>query len=325
MVAGAAFAADASAKVKIDGSLFNYANDGTISGLKINHQQESWNPILDFKFSGEKAGTEIKFYNFSGTWDGNGYTSTQAASTIHDVAWSTWFKPFDIAKVTVGEWSTNLNQETIDWSNTDSGCDDYGYAAGISSNGFSFDVGLLGGQGKYWFAKADGSDATIGTTYFKVAYGADFGTVNAMFDYKGKDDMKFGAGYNGKAGPVSFFVNALGYYTTKFTKVRVEPFVAYSNGALSLKLFAPVTYDLTASSNATSVFTTFKATYSIGSVTPFFYFKSANLLAGDKIALEFKPGIDGSVGEMGYEVALDVNVASGKTTVDVPVWFSVAF
>lgn len=312
MVAGAAFAADVSAKVKVDGSLFNY-DDGTIKVLEMHHSQETYNQIATLAFNGEKAGAEIRF--FDGAADTNG--------TIKDSHWAVWFKPVDVLKMTVGKWGASLNQEQIDWWRSSSGCDSYGYAAEVSSNGVSFAAGLLPGN-KTYFITSNDSGTTINEGYFKVGYGADFGTVNAMFDYK-KDDMKFGVGYNGKAGPVSFFVNALGFYTTEFSKIRVEPYFAFGQDALTIKGFIPVDYSITATSDACSVQTILKITYSLGAVTPFFYFNCGNVLAGDKIALEFKPGIDGSVGEMGYEVALDVNVASGKTTVDVPVWFSVAF
>ena len=187
MVAGAAFAADVSAKVKIDGSLLNY-DGSTISMFKVKHQQEAWNPILDFKFNGDKAGAEIKFYNYSGTWDGNGYQTWidkdekevhTLTSTIHDTEWAVWFKPFDILKISAGKIGTNLNQEKIDWSNTKSGCDSYGYAAEVSTNGITFDLMMLPSADTYWFTKADGADATIAETYFKAGYSADFGTVNA--------------------------------------------------------------------------------------------------------------------------------------------------
>jgi len=324
MVAGAAFAADVSAKVKIDGSLFNY-DGSTISMFKVKHQQESWNPILDFKFNGEKAGAEIKFYNYSGTWDSNGYEDT-LTSTIHDTEWSVWFKPFDILKISTGKIGTNLNQETIDWSNTKTGCDGYGYAAGVSTNGISFDLMMLPGADKYWFTKAEGADATIAETYFKAGYSADFGTVNAMFDYK-KDDMKFGVGYSGAAGAVSYFVNAIGYYKTEFTAVRFEPFVAYSAGALSVKLWNPIDYSLTADSDALDVNTVLKASYGLGSITPFLYVNADNWCSSSK-KITVKPGVDGSVGEMSYGVYLNITIPTAensKVSVDVPVYFTVNF
>jgi hypothetical protein len=315
MVAGAAFAADVSAKVKVDGSLFNY-DDGTIKAFELHHSQETYNQIATLAFNGEKAGAEIRF--FDGAADTNG--------TIKDSHWAVWFKPVDVLKMTVGKWGASLNQEQIDWCGSSSGCDSYGYAAEVSTNGISFAAALLPGNKNYFFTN-DKSGTTLKESYIKAGYGADFGTVNAMVHFNNEADTSImGVGFNSKAGPVSYFLNVLASDKQgKFSKIRAEPYFAFGKDALTIKGFIPVDYSLTAKSDACSVQTLLKVSYSLGSVTPFFYFNCGNVLAGDKIALEFKPGVDGSVGEMGYEVALDVKVASGKATFDVPVWFSVAF
>lgn len=314
MVAGAAFAADVSMKVKLDGSLFKYDNDKKITAGMINYNSEHWNPFIDFAFNGEKAGAEVKFYNGSA---GEG-------KAVNNGQWNIWFKPFDVLTFKVGTCGTELNKEHIDWG-TESGCGSQGYAAIVSTNGFNFETYLIPGAGKDWFSMADGSDPAVAESYIKLAYGADFGTVDAMFDYKGKDDMKFGAGYNGKAGPVAFFVTGLGYLTTKITKVRGEIYGEYANDGLGLKLYVPVDYTL--SGSVFAVGTTFKATYGFNSVTAYLYVKDGNWLA-DNFAIEVKPGVTGNVGEMSYDVALDANIDTSKAnsfSLNVPVSFVVQF
>ena len=56
-----AFAADVSAKVKVDGSLLNF--DGkNFSALKVQHNSEGWNPDLSLSMNGDRAGASMSFY-----------------------------------------------------------------------------------------------------------------------------------------------------------------------------------------------------------------------------------------------------------------------
>ena len=57
-----AFAADVSAKVKVDGSLFNLDKDGNVSALKVEHKSEGWNPDLSLSINGDRAGASMSFY-----------------------------------------------------------------------------------------------------------------------------------------------------------------------------------------------------------------------------------------------------------------------
>ena len=328
MVAGAAFAADASAKVNIIGSLLNYdAGSKRTSALSIAEGGQGWNPLIAFNFSGEKAGTAIKFYDAG--QDG------AANKNVITTDFSMWFKPIDMLKFTVGEWTGILNQESIDYNDTASKLDTDGYCVEFSTNGFTLDAFLVSGWSTAnfgwwrpgntngWFVKVGDADATIGQMYFKAAYGADFGTVSGMYWYAGKDNSIFGVAYSGAAGSVSYFVNVLGYYTTEFAKVQFEPFVSYSAGSLGLKMFNQVTYDLTKDNDALAVMTVFKATYGIGSVTPYLYVNDGNWLADD-FKCEIKPGVTGNVGEMSYDIAIDIT-AQKDINIDVPVTFTIAF
>lgn len=335
MVAGAAFAADVSAKVKIDGSLFNYANNKSISMLKVTHGGEDWNPELSFSFNGDLAGTSFKIYDGKAT-DG---------TTIQTTGWSTWFKPIDMLKFTIGEFSTNLNQEKIDWSNTETGIDTYGYAASLSTSGFGLDVFFAPGWDTYWFSKADGADATVGDIYVKAGYGASFGTINGFFEMPSKDNYKFGAGYSNTFGTVSMFINGFGWMNKKedamgFAHIRAEAYASTTVGSVTLSTFIAGGTNRDAGywdwrvgcgqEKGATLGATFKASMPVGSVTPYLYIKSGDFLA-EKLGLEIKPGVTGNVGEMAYEVALDINYDASKVdpeqpvSVNVPISFTVNF
>ena len=350
MVAGAAFAADVSAKVKIDGSLFAYGNDKTVSALSIKHGNESWNPTLAFSFNGEKAGATFKIYDPSCGVSEN-YTATEYGFSI-------WYKPVDILKMTVGEWSTSLNQEQIDWSHSNTAIDKNGYCAEISTNGFTFDAFLAPGWSAVkkanptwqdaipvsWFSKADGGDAVIADTYFKAAYSAGFGNLSGSFEMKAKDNYVFAAGYGNTFGTVNMFVNGLGTVVNgDFAQVRGELFAKTAVGGVNLATFLAGGYSLADGNNFSgwkiaestvkdkaAFGATFKASMPVAGVTPYLYIKDGNFLA-DKFAIEVKPGVTGNVGEMSYEVALDINYDAAKAdpeskvSVNVPVSFTVAF
>ncbi len=71
----------------------------------------------------------MKFYDNKGN-DG----------AVSSVDYNIWFKPFYVATIQIGNWTTNLNQETIDYSNTATDINTDGYALCNNSNGFEFDV-----------------------------------------------------------------------------------------------------------------------------------------------------------------------------------------
>ena len=211
-VAASAFAADFSAGVRLEGSLFNYSkytkvNDldvitNTISLFKEAHVNEFYQAPISFVISDDKAGGQLKLSNVKGD------------KAVTADAWSIWFKPVDILKVTVGRWSTNLNQEHIGWCQSDSGIESDGYALTLSTAEFSWDILLASGNDNWFVQKADGSDVEISEFYTKVQYGADFGTVNAFLNAaNGWKDFRFGAGFNfGSTLPVGLWINAIGIY-----------------------------------------------------------------------------------------------------------------
>ena len=327
VLAASVFAADVSAKVKVDGSILNLDKDGNFSALQVNHNSEGWNPDIALSVSGDNAGASVSFYN-----------TQNADKAIKADNYSIWFKPVDALKVTVGQYSNNLNQESIDWCQTETGIDTQGFAADINVNGVFATVFFAPGWGNYWFTAPKNGDAVLKDLYFKAGYGADFGRIQAMFRLVDNKNMWFGAGYDNTFGSVKMFVNALaGINTDNGFAVRGEAFASTNIDIVGLSVFVAGGY---AAKNVpsglsgwrigqpvvdkASVGATFKATFALDGFTPYIYVKDANLLA-DTFAIEIKPGVTGNVGMMGYEVAVDMNISGSDFTLNVPVSFTVSF
>lgn len=264
MVAAAAVAAEVSAGIKIDVNAIEYdAGTKEFKALEVNHHNNDWESPISFSVSGEKAGATLHLCEGSGT-------------DINSTKWNIWVKPIDMFTINVGHWDTNLNQESISWGGTKSGIGSQGLTFSLApTEGFTFDATFAPGYGTPWFSKGDGTDAVIKELGFKVQYSADFGTVNAIFDYKGKtttaataggydwvdddDDpstapvwqattgdpasetpaeMKFGAGYKNTFDPLTLWVNALGFVKgSDFDAVRLEAFEEVGIDALTVKAF----------------------------------------------------------------------------------------
>ena len=347
-----AFAADVSAKVNILGSAFNFnANGNKVGALAIAEGGQSWNPSFQMSVNGDVAGASMSFFD------------PKATGAVSNVNYSIWFKPFDMLKVTVGNFSTNLNQETIDYSNTATGIDSNGIALSLNTSGFFADVFFAPGwsdgnfgwnrtdNAKYWFG-VNGDKVSIAETYVRVGYGADFGTISAYFNYVGHQDnsansreaqwseedvMDFGIGYKNTFGSVEMFANAIvGMHDSKMGTIRGELFAKTQIDALGLAAFVVGGYAMdpvmflakdkladATKADAAFVGATAKVTYSLGSVTPYLYLKGNNFLA-DAFQLVIKPGITGNVGSMSWDLAVEFT-AQEKIVIDVPVVFTVAW
>ena len=164
-----AFAADVSAKVKLTGSLLNYADDN-FTALKLNnHAAHNWEPLMSMAVSTDNAGATVKIKTLNEWSDGKGLT---------DTSWNIWFKVFDLVKVDMGQIAGSLNQETIDYSNSNSTWDNGGYGVTVNTNGVEFGFYSLEGWGG-----ALVSDEKMNDLIVKAAYSANFGTISAMFEY----------------------------------------------------------------------------------------------------------------------------------------------
>ena len=322
VLASSVFAADISAKVRLEGSLFKFNADKSMSAMEIEHAApQHWNPVLSTSVNGDVAGAEVSFY--AGTLE-EGIGGWNKYYTIGAKTYKIWFSPMDGLKINLGNVGTNLNQEMIDWSNTDSGVDSEGYGLAFNKDAIGIDLILCPGWGNNWMNKADGGDLEIGTTYFKFNYnGGDIGTINAMLRANATfKDLAFGVGYKNTFSGITVFENVLGYMNNGFNKVRSETYAQQSIDAFTWQLWVPV--DFTIEGSKVAVGTIAKLSYALDACTAYLYVKSGNWLA-DSLGVEIKPGVTGSVGAMGWEVAADVNVAGSDVSFNVPVNFTVNF
>ena len=347
-MATSVFAADASAKVVLTSNLFKYdAGTKKVNVFGVAEGNQGWNPLLSLSVSGDKAGATIKFYDVDANGENTGDTRADG--------WKIWFKPAEILKFNIGQFDTNLNQEKIDWSHTESGIDKFGFALSLTPvDGLSFDLFLRSNLGSqydkplFWLEKADGTDAKVGDVYFKAAYGADFGTISAMFRYGDNFDSKkmmFGAGYSGSVDSVSYFVNILGYMNDGFAGLRVEPFVSASIDSIGISAFIPVTYVGTGAKMFSAdgsnwrlaqigysgapkdgkVFlgTTLKVTFPLGPLGGYVYVKENDWTA-DNFSVIVKPGFTVNVGSCAIDFAIEATIQD-KMALSVPVVFTVAW
>ena len=333
ILAASVFAADVSAKVKLDGSLFNLIADKSINALKIEHaNSESWNPVIAMSVNGDVAGAETSLYigkliTPTGVNNGEGFFDWNKGYTLGIKTFKIWFSPLDGLKVNLGNVGTNLNQETI--SKTDSGVDSEGFGISYNKDAIGIDLILAPGWGNNWFSKADGQDASVAETYFKFQYnGGDIGTINAMFDAKDTfKTLKFGAGYKNTFSGITVFENVLGYVgNEKFTKVRSETFASGNVDALSWAGWLPVDINL-GDKVTVGVGTIAKATYNAGPCSIYLYLEAADWLADNLAkgsAITVKPGVTGNVGTMSYEVAVETKI-NDPFSLSVPVNFTVSF
>ena len=341
-MAASVFAADVSAKVEILGRLFNYDGDN-IGSLAIAEGNRNWNPVFQMQVSGDKAGAKVAF------------NDKKSGGEVKSINYSIWFKPADILKFNIGEFATELNQEKIDWCQTETKIEGNGVALNIASNGLTFDLffntGWTDGNWDqvtdtnpvhYWMKKDKDQKAVVGETYFKFGYAADFGSITAYFDAQNTFKLlEFGAGYANTFGSVNMFVNALATINTdnddSFGRFRGELFASTNVDAFGISAFIAGEYqgknpaglswwriaDNTQKPEKALVGASLKLTYGLDGFTPYLYIKDVDFLA-DKFGMELKPGVTFNVGTCAFDIALDMNLGE-KFTLDVPVGMTVAF
>ena len=182
VLATSVFAADVSAGVRLEGSLFNW-NGSTASALSLKHNNQYYHAPIAFSVSGEKAGGTLKLTDQD---RGNAASATVAAdkdATVKTSAWQIWLKPVDAVKLTFGCYKNTLNQESIGWYRTDSaiGGDDGNKGSYVATftpvDGLSVDLLFANDFGKAWFS--GNSVAELGLI---AKYSADFGTIGAFVD-----------------------------------------------------------------------------------------------------------------------------------------------
>jgi hypothetical protein len=334
LLASSIFAVDFSAGVRLQGSLFGYDDAKTVTVLEEHHENQFYQKPISFAISSDKAGGQLKLTDV---------TDNQVKTD----AWSIWFKPVDALKITVGRWSTNLNQEHIGWCNTDSGVETDGYTLSLGLDSFSWDLFFESKNGK-WIEKKDGADATVGELYTKFQFGADFGTVNAFFNAANNfKDFRFGAGLNLAGLPVGLWFNVIGTYAGEdFQRIRVEADVSGAIDSIGYEVFIAGGYDMKAT--APSFNDTFtgvegwhvggsygradaaafvgmyaKVSFPIGNLGGFVEIKDGDFLA-DNFSMQIYPGFTANVGGCEIKTGIDFQ-AQENIKINVPVEFAINF
>ena len=345
-MAASVFAVDFSAGVRLQGSLFKYDADGVDDGdssktvpqivvLEEHMENQFYQKPISFAVSSDTAGGTLKLSSVKG-----------GADAVTTDAWSIWFKPVDALKITVGQWSTNLNQEHIGWCNTDSGVDTQGYALSLGLDSFSWDLFFEAKNGM-WISQNKDADAVVGELYTKFQFGADFGTVNAMFNALNNfKDFRFGAGLNLGGLPVGLWFNVIGTYAAEeFQRIRVEADVSGNIDSIGYEVFIAGGYNMGTNTGAMNAFSGVegwhvggsyylpkaaafvgmyaKVSFPIGNLGGFVEIKDSNFLADD-FNMTINPGFTANVG--GCEIKAGINVTAKKDiTIDVPVEFAINF
>ncbi len=353
VLATSVFAVDFSAGIQLKGELFKY--DGAtkgISGMMINHENSKDDKPVIFSLSSDRVGATLKF--FDGTIDvfdsltvANGTTAgtykvtskTKKADAMVPAYWSIWFKPFDFLQIDLGQTAgVGLNTEHITWwqgnifggyFNGWDGIGDTGYKATFSFDALKLAVALLPGYNTAWISVPNGKQPSVGETAFYAEYSGDFGGIKVVFDAKNTfDNLKIGAGYNGKFGAFSMFIDAGVKMQLKsnVTGLNADLDLAFAQDAFSAELWAGVFIgSFNAVDSTMAIPLKFKAAYALNGGSLYFKFQDDNLKI-DGFKAEFEVGYDGNLGAMAYNVAANINVAGGdNVTFKVPVTFKVSF
>jgi hypothetical protein len=329
MVAGAAFAAEASATVKASGSLFSYEND-TVSALTLG-DLKGGDTAVEFKVEGEKIGASVKIKNGSTTptisadANGDGLPEVKVTCAVFDDA-SLWFKPFDVLKVSLGSVSAALPLDTlkVEGKGTD--------LQVTAVSGLTFDLVLASSDyGKAWY---DGSYVAL--TAAKVAYKLeDVGTASVLFAFNNaasEGDLQVGAGFSGSAASLSYDLGAGIKVNTiassnNLKEVDVNAKVAYSADpfAADAKVTTAINPNGSTDAAKTNVGVEANASYKLGDVTAYAKVAVADVITDSDMEITLKPGVKGSIGEGSWDVAVETKITGSKVKVSVPASVKVSF
>ena len=253
VLATSVFAADVSAKVRVTGEIFNLDNtvvnekNEAASAFKLFRAatvSHAWDaPYATLSTSTDNAGASVNFTT------GDDGTTDLGVSNVN-----VWFKPIDVLKIQAGHHDLAMNKETIDWTSTN-GYGTFGYSLGFAQDAISVDV-CLGTDNNEWFfkdaqakwgSKEEPYSAYIRDLYAKFGYSADFGTISAMFEYKGKnwdanscnpDTIKFGAGYKNTFDALTIFADVVGTSYSAWSDKEGDTIKAQATGTDESKFVA---------------------------------------------------------------------------------------
>ena len=285
-MAASMFAVDVSVTSKLSSTLFKYDGKAeTVSALGglANAQIADYATISSMSVSTDNAGASIKF------WGDN------TAGTLKFGAISVWFKPTDMVKLSfLGNDDGLFGDKYNGYEANKLAAIPAGYGVEIATNGLTVKINAAND----WMTKANkDADVVIGDTGIKVAYGADFGSVAAIVDFKNTfKDVTFGAGYSGNIADVGVVLTAA--YDVKAKKALIVPSLGGSVEGIGYALCAPVT--IVKDANKFGLYAS--ASYTVNSIGLKAYFEDANL-AADTFACKVGLDVTGNVGIASWKVA----------------------
>lgn len=349
MVAGAAFAAEASATVQAKGSLVTLEKGSDPKLLSLEDVRGN-DTAVEFKVEGEKAGASVKIKNGalqntkkevkipSGNPDDPATTDVDesvlttvevempGSVTVFDDA-SIWIKPVDQVKLSLGGIGGKLAEDVAKLEGK-------GYGLTLSVDPLTVELGFGAESYGDWF-----NGDKFGVTTAKVAYKADFGTVTGFFGYNGQakvteNNVKFGAQFSGSADPVSYDVAVGGAVNTEapsdqFTLVEAAVVVKYAADPLTVtgKVLPKINVGKEDSKELVDLKLNAKAEYALEDFTGYAEVTVDDVLA-DALKFTVNPGVKGKIDSCEWDAGVKIELTTGDAStykVTVPVSLKLAF
>lgn len=345
-MAASMFAVDISSTMKMDITAAK-KNGDAIDFLTLNEANQKDSDALIFSANGDKAGASFQlWYKYDGENGEKVYTEVGSTNSwelgkslgVHGLRIrnvSMWFKPVDSLKVTVGDTTLDSYKEHIFWWHGVYGAKpgSWGAFGGeyIGGNGFKAEYtpinGLeltavaLPGVGNAFISTAKGSKvANYGVkAKFNVGTVADLPmTAAALFVDKG--DQKYvaiGADYGNEWGGNFYaFANvSLNLNKDGLAGLAIDNAEYFVFDALKVQTHLPVVLYKEGDAMKVGLYATAKATYALGSCTP--YLILSNNRDGDagwcfddfKFTMCVQPGVTFNVGSAAFDASLKLNIA----------------
>lgn len=344
-MAASMFAVDISSTMKMDISAAK-KNGDAIDFLTLNEANQKDSDALIFSANGDKAGASFQlWYKYDGTNGENTYNDVgglygdpNKAAEFHGLRIrnvSMWFKPVDALKVTVGDTNLDSYKEHIFWWHGVYGAKpgSWGAFGGeyIAGNGFKAEYtpinGLeltavaLPGVGNAFISTAKGSKvANYGVkAKFNIGTVADLPmTAAALYVDKGSQKyVAIGADYGNEWGGNFYaFANvSLNLNDNGLAGLAIDNAEYFVFDALKVQTHLPVVLYKEGDAMKVGLYATAKATYSLGSCSP--YLILSNNRDGDagwcfdnfKFAMTVQPGVTFNVGSAAFDASLRLDIA----------------
>ncbi len=348
LVATAAFAADAKAKVTMEGSIF-----GT-DGFHLDNKNQKDADMLEFSVSNERAGAAFKLWANLKNADADNFVGDR--QNEDDVSYLTgddpvvrfrsavlWFKPIDMVKISVGNVSGGLFTEQLNWWKVPTGADFNSFDrwasrwssyATVEGPGVSFDLTPVEGLSVSLgytpgFGTNDLADGYSANTKWGISakYNiAGFGDVGASFRDEGENEAKLikvgvqtSSLVPGLTAMLQFVgrmeynnnINSTATEDAAFNGFSIDNHFAYAVDKFSVKANFPVTIRISGIENDNSFMTyDVKFAYGLGTISPYFRLTQEGLNFGD---VAFTPAI-----KLGAEWGYDGGSFDIGLQIDVP-------